>query len=313
MMLENKITIYVGDCGVYLAKIAGSDGHLLDCNNYREFLSTRSPGTYYTSHPDLGKITDNETPLYQVLNIADDIRYFPPDNWSDDDGTFRWTNTKYLTEYLLRSINDEKNNVSGLPDSYSHVCDKYLGLEDHRNTDDPCIFASGCSITYGVGVEKQQTFGHLVSKHVKKKLVMLAKPGSGLEFQKDQILRSDIRSGDIVIWGLTYELRRPEWVGMGVETKDLSHHTFEETGIYLSVTSIFQVVNFCRKIGARLILVPIISSDTLHLGLTHLPEFLNLPYLHHAMFIDRGSDGSHPGAKQHKVWADHIIKRILLK
>jgi len=309
-MSDNKIIIYVGDCSEYLAKQAGPSSLLLDYNNYREFLATRSPGTYYTSHPDLGKITDNEAPLYQVLDIADDIRYFPPDNWSDDDGTFQWTNSKYLTEYFLTLINVKKNNVRGLKDS-SYICGKYLKLEDNRKTNDPCVFVSGCSVSYGTGVEKHQAFGHLVSKHIKKEQVMLARPGSGLEFQKDQILRSDIRSGDIVIWGLTEELRRPEWVGTGVRSRPWTSETFEETGIYLSVTSIFQVVNFCRKIGAQLILIPVICSETLRLGLKDVPEFLSLPY--QTKFIDLGFDDQHPGPKQHKSWANHIIKRILLK
>ena len=140
---------------------------------------------------------------------------------------------------------------------------------------------------------------------------MLAKPGSGLEFQKDQILRSDIRSGDTVIWGLTHELRRPTWTDEGVTTTDISIETFEETGIYLSVTSIFQVINFCRKIGARLILMPIICSESIKLGLAHVPEFLSLPY--QSDFIDLGSDDLHPGPQQHRAWADCVMESKLLK
>lgn len=310
-MPKNKITIYVGDRTKYLAECAGPTSQLLHSKNYLKFLEEKPAGIYHTSQADLGKITATRAPLYDVLNIADNIKYCPATEWSDDDDEFNWMNIKCLTEYFLTLINNEKNNVSGLLDSYSHVCDKYLGIENERSDDNPCIFASGCSITYGVGVNKNQTFSYLVSKKLNKELVMLAKGGSGLEFQKDQILRSDIRSGDIVIWGLTSELRRPEWVGMGVQTKDLSHHTFEETGIYLSVTSIFQVVNFCRKIGARLILVPIISSETLHLGLTHLPEFLSFPY--QPEFSDLGTDGQHPGPLQHKEWADYIMEKCFAK
>jgi len=136
---------------------------------------------------------------------------------------------------------------------------------------------------------------------------MLAKGGSGLEFQKDQILRSDVRSGDIVLWGLTEERRRTIWSAKGPITADRDYKTFDETGVYLSVTSIFQVINFCRKIGAHLILVPTISAETLRLGLSHVPEFLNFPYK--PKFSDYGTDGYHPGPLQHQMWADYILEK----
>lgn len=310
-MPKNKITIYVGDCTEYLAECAGPTSQLLDSKNYLKFLEEKPAGIYHTSHADLGKITDTRAPLYDVLTIADDIKYCPPTKWSDDDNEFNWTNTKCLTEYFLTLINNEKNNVSGLLDSYSHICDKYLGIENERSSDNPCIFASGCSITYGVGVNENQTFSYLISKKLNKELVMLAKGGSGLEFQKDQILRSDVRSGDIVLWGLTSELRRPIWTATGPDTKEWNHETFNETGIYLSVTSIFQVVNFCRKIGAHLILVPTINSETLRLGLIHMPEFLNFPFQPEVR--DYGTDGMHPGPLQHKEWADYIMEKCFAK
>jgi hypothetical protein len=316
-MLKNKIIIYVGDRSKYLAECAGPTSQLLDFKNYLKFLEEMQPGIYHTSHADLGKITNTKAPIYDVLNIADEIKYCPPDMWSGADTwggdgiEFQWTNTKYLTEYFLTLINNEKNNVSGLPDCYSHICDKYLELENKRSSVDPCIFASGCSITSGVGVNENQTFSYLISKKLNKELVMLAKGGSGLEFQKDQILRSDILSGDIVLWGLTEERRRLIWTATGPMTAERDYKTFNETGIYLSVTSIFQVINFCRKIGAHLILVPAICSETLRLGLTHIPEFLNLPY--RPTFSDYGTDGYHPGPLQHKKWADYILEKCFAK
>lgn len=315
-MQENKITIYVGDCTDYLAECAGPTSQLLDSKNYLKFLEEMPAGTYHTSHADLGKITDTEAPLYDILNIADDIKYCPPTKWSDDDNEFNWMNTNCLTEYFLTLINNEKNNVSGLLDSHSHIVDKYLGIENERSDDNPCIFASGCSITYGVGVNENQTFSYLVSKKLNKELVMLAKGGSGLEFQKDQILRSDVCSGDIVIWGLTSEFRSIKWDHSPIGdrppvTEELNKQSFRETVVYRAVTSIFQVINFCKKANARLILLPLICTESLRLGLSHIPEYIQVPY--QTKHIDFGTDGQHPGPLQHKEWSDYILEQCFAK
>ena len=306
-MQEHKIIIYVGDNTEYLSDLAGDNSQLIDSRNYHKFLQILQPGIYHTSHADAGKITSDSAPLYEILKVADEINYCPPSKWLDQTSEFEWINTQYLTEYFLTLINNEKNNVNGLSDS-SLIFDKYLKLENTRRNNDPCIFVTGCSISYGVGVNKNQTFGHLVSKKTNKELIMLAKPGSGLEFQKDQILRSGVCSGDIVIWGLTNEFRSTEWIGSHPRTEEWNKQSFRETVVYRAVTSIFQVINFCKKSKAQLILLPLICTESLRLGLSHIPEYIQAPY--QTKNIDLGTDNEHPGPQQHKSWADMILTRL---
>ena len=311
-MQKNKIIIYVGDNTEYLSVLAGDNSQLIDSSKYHEFLQTLQPATYHTSHADAGKVTDDSEPLYEILKVADEINYCPPDKWADQTSDFEWNNTQYLTEYFLTVINNEKNNVNGLP-AHSSIVDKYLELGNIRSNDDACIFVSGCSVSYGYGVNKNQTFGHLVSKKLNKELVMIAKGGSGLEFQKDQILRSDVRPGDIVIWGLTGEYRSTEWIYDSETlpppiTEPLHKQSFRETVIYRAVTSIFQVINFCKKANAQLILLPVLCTDTLRLALSHRPEYIQAP--HQLKPIDVGTDGKHPGPRQHKLYADLVLAKL---
>ena len=309
----HKIILYIGDVGEYLAELAGPDSQLLTernynyvKRNYRKFLSTSVTGIFHSSFADLGGMTDSDFSIYDVLQWADEIRYFPPEKWSDSE-EFSWPNTKTTTEFFLTTINNSKNNVIGLPDSFD-ICDKYLKLQSERTSNSPAVFVSGCSCSYGIGVDQEQTFGYLVSKEFNRELVMTALPGSDLAYGRDQILRSDIQKDDIVIWGLTHELRKNTWEGDGLTYTVYDYKAFEENSVYLSVVSVFQVINFCRKIGARLILLPVICSEAFRLGLKHLPEFLNVPYhRYNPNFLDFGSDDLHPGPGQHKEWAELIL------
>ena len=70
-----------------------------------------------------------------------------------------------------------------------------------------------------------------------------------------------------------------------------------------------QVVNFCSKISARLILLPIICSEQLQMLVCDLDEYYQLPY--QTKFLDFGADGIHPGPTQHQIWADIIYKHLL--
>jgi len=305
------ITLFVGDNQKYLSKVArqhSSDAFLLDKSNYKEFLRSDGELTVYTSHCDLPKITDNKVVIYEVMLKADIIYYEPPQKWSDSSDEFSLTNTKYLTEYFLHLVEQKKHNVKNL--NIDTNKDLYLKLLDKRKTDKSVIFCAGCSITYGTAIDKDQSFPHLVSDILKRDLVDLSFPGSSIEFASDQLLRSDIKKDDIVIWGLTQELRFTIWdskqrkVNFGDWTKEITN----ESNMYRSTVSVYKVINFCKKIGAKLILLPLICSENLRLILRNEKEYCQLPYK--TQFIDYGNDNIHPGKKQHKEWSEICLSII---
>ena len=88
----------------------------------------------------------------------------------------------------------------------------------------------------------------------------LTKVGSSNTWAKDQILRSNIKKNDIVIWGLTSAIRMPYFhngllrhIFAGSFISDSEIKKFlspdrldEQTLIYDSITSIMQVINFCK-------------------------------------------------------------------
>ena len=303
------ITLFVGDNNQKLADIAGQHdpaAFLITHDNYKIFLLTEYSKdiTAYTSFSDLPKITATDAVFFEVLKKADNIFYCPPLKWSDHSNNFVWNKNQTITEYFLHHIKLIKNNIQGL-DLTSYNTSTYLTLADHCKTDNNQLWIAGCSIPHGFGVLDTEKFGSLVSNDLNLPVSHLTMPGAGIEWAKDQILRSNIRQNDIVIWALTQEVRAPLAVNGEIKLEKNPNILLNETSLYRAVTSVYQVVNFCKKISARLILLPVLCSEQLQLLIHNLDEYYQLPY--RTNFLDLGTDNIHPGPMQHREWADICI------
>jgi len=318
------ITLFVGDCTEELAiraKTHDSSAYLVDSSNYKKFLTQTTSSTLYTSFADLPKITKTECAFLEVLNKADLIYYCPPVIWSDHSDEFVLQNMQQMTEYFLYLLNIEKKNVIGLDLSKYKNC-FYLDLRDHRSADHAQLWIAGCSVTAGVGVSVEGKWPSLIAEKFDGKFLDLSKSGSSLEFQADQILRSNIQPGDYLIWGLTSEYRASVWSRKQQTCVSINPYDFDysktnqaddivdETRLYKAVIAFAQVENFCKKLGAKLIAVPILCSEALQLLLHDHDCYYQLPY--RPCYLDLGSDGAHPGPQQHQWYADQI-KNILEK
>lgn len=313
------ITLFVGDCTEGLAEHAKAFdnlAYLVDSSNYKNFLAhAQLDSTVYTSAADLPKITKTECAFFQVLQKADKIYYCPPAIWSDHQDEFSLQNIQQITEYFLYLLQREKNNVQGL-DLSKYKQTEYLKLTNVRTSNNKQLWVAGCSITAGVGVADNERYPSIISKLFDGKFVDLSRPGSSIEFAADQILRSDIRPGDIVVWGLTSEYRALIWDRKFQSSASINPYTFDyintnraddivdETRLYRAAIAFAQVENFCQKVGAHLIAIPVICSEALQLILHDHAGYYQLPY--RAGFLDLGSDNLHPGPAQHQWYADHI-------
>lgn len=304
------ISLFVGDNDRALAEIAikaDPTAFLIDHNNYKKFLliEYNENVTVYTSFSDLPKINSAGSVFFDILNKADNIFYYPPITWSDHSSEFKWNTNQTITEYFLYQINLIKHNVEGL-DLTHYQQSAYLNLADYRKTDNKQLWIAGCSIPHGDGISPGARVGELISTNLSLPVSHLTKSGTGIEWAKDQILRSDIRKDDIVIWGLTQEVRAPLVVNGEMKLEKNPDILLNETNLYRAVTSVYQVVNFCNKVSARLVLLPILCSEQLQLLTLNLKEYYQLPY--RTNFLDLGTDNIHPGPRQHQEWADICIK-----
>jgi len=312
--------LFVGDIDESVKNAAlaySTHAFLVDTSNFEKVLVSKSEDlVVYISFADLPKMTKTRNVFFEVLDRADQIYYVPPKKWSDHSAEFDHWSQQRITEYLLHEINRKKKNVIGLKLPSWHDS-PYLQLSDVRQGTARQLWIAGCSIPHGVGVKISQRFGCLLAGKLDLPVSHLTRSGTGIPWAADQILRSDIRSGDVVVWAVTSEYRYCVW------NKRLDHinaYSFQnledrnigsslENMIYRACTSIHQVINFCHKTGAKLVLLPTISSETLRLVFHDCINWYSPDY--HYGYIDIGSDGIHPGPLQHTEWANFCYNIIM--
>lgn len=202
-------------------------------------------------------------------------------------------------------------------------------LIQERTTEHPLLWTAGCSVTAGAAIEHKDRWGSLLSNYLNLPELTLAMGGSSISWSADQLLRSDIRPGDTVVWGLTNLARteisvdwnfKPLTVGgySQIEKKN-QYWTLDyfesETQVLTSIRKILQVVNFCKKIKAKLYLANILDIAWVSIALKNLDNFIDLT---HGLpingntidFIDLGIDNRHPGPGQHRQYADKLYNFI---
>jgi len=316
------ITMLVGDTTEYLsvaAKKYSNNASLITEDNFRNI----SNGVYYISLGDFTSIKNFVLALYS----ANKLIYCPPKYWTDTDRN----NFSYMqkwTEFYLHAYSGYKK-VEGI-EQVSNISDTdaMLSLADTRKVDSRQLWIAGCSVSAGDWLNPEDRYGQILSNKLEIPVSFLAQGGSSIKWASDQILRSDIRKDDIVIFGLTSACRFNYYQNKKVlhvnssfyesfpEFNNLINITTldSENSIYQSIISVYQVINFCKAIDAKLILAGIFveNEELSHFssipGYRHLSGFFGLNI--DDMFIDFADDNLHPGPLMHQWYADKILNFI---
>lgn len=324
------INIYFGDVNEDLAITAASvdpRAYLIDQSNYLEFINN-PPTDNVTVYMSLGDLPKNTSEVYRVLDLADNIYFCPPDKWSDNkdiDFSNIVDSMHGLSECILYNIDQQKNNVYNLDLSKYHK-NLHTALVDSRKTDSQQLWISGCSISHGIGVNLAQRYGQLLADSINLPVSFLTEPGSSISWAVDQLVRSDIRANDIVVLGLTNDSRFPYWTRdnkvwhvnsnpqgykshlpfTNLTTDIINRLITDDNCFYQSIIKIEQLINFCRKLNIKLLILGLLSSDELGLHFNNTAEFINYKNLKFSdNYIDLGTDNQHPGIKQHQLFADY--------
>lgn len=310
-MIDYKFTIFFGDTSDQprlLARAYDPSACLMDHKNYYNYLDTPS-GTVYSS---LGDLPKDISVVYKILLSADKIFYCDWDQKVDLNNPS--DSQKGFTHYVLSLILKIKKNVYNL-DLSAYNPAKYVKLSDTRKNQQPQLWVAGCSMSHGVGVNHNERYGYLLSQRLNRSVSFLTHSGSSIDWAADQILRSDIVKGDIIVWGITSENRLPIW---DTKLNHLLHVNFtiaemfnlteirklllSDHSYYNAFTHIHQVNNFCNKVEAKLFLFGLLNSDIIDLNLHNLENFIQ--YKDFKEYKDIGTDNLHPGPMQHQAYAD---------
>jgi len=305
--------LFVGDVGEYLSTIAKAVDPTSSLLVSRQDIN--SGNTYYTSIPDMGELQD----FVSVCTNAEHITYSPPEHWNNRP---KEHTQQYWTEYLLTNIS-QKVPVDNLPD-YKKAYASLMEPLDVRKSNNPQIWSVGCSITYGVGVEIHETWREKVGKKLTLPVSNLSKEGTSIIWAANQILQSDIRPGDYVLWGLTsnnrflavdsdvesvVHLNAVSFYEKDIKGKFPLEYIDSDTTIAHNINAIRNVYNFCKKMNAKLVI------QSVMIDWDNLWQNYNVPCFEQTVtwpdnYLDLGTDNKHPGPKQHTYFAENFLKLI---
>lgn len=316
-----ELTICVGDIDGDVVQHALS----LDPNAY--FIGkanaknlSPSPGVAYTSLGDFDNIYD----FLFVLKQATNLIYVETSQWSDQSTAYEFYSMEKSTLVCLHICRSYfKIPVQNLPDLPNLIQNPLSPRQTQTNQ----IWICGCSVSHGLGVKPDQRYGALIEESMNLPASYLTCPGSSIDWAADQILSSDIRCDDIVIWGLTdctrYQLYR-NWKHYHITVGQYAQHDWLQSLIsidllgshqilFQSLAKINQVKRFCQNAKVRLFLVDILSPIELGAYLVTDENFISVSdFANDSLrsYLDYGDDKRHPGPLTHQLYAKKILQKL---
>jgi hypothetical protein len=313
----------VGDNSTALADYAKSlnaTAGLCDFKNYKNIIN-KLPSAVYTGIRDL-----NLDQLKTILDLSTEI-FYQRGELTDEEHLLVTAWLKYF------SHTKPVHNLSAIPT-------KSLELIDSRKSENSQLWIVGCSISAGICVDPKDRWGQLAANELELPVSFLAVRSSSFEWAADQILRSDIRCNDIVLWQLHGGSRFLYYTKSGDPIHVSSGHyqqdpTFNKVinernlldlnHAYKNVNYVYQVKNYLDQIGCQYRVGLLLPLAKQHEGVTlnalyNVKEFF-VGYNHDfgdfneknklgLNFIDHGTDGIHPGPEQHKIYARQFIESL---
>lgn len=255
----------------------------------------------------------NSNEFISVLKSAKEI-FFVDNIWNQHQREYR------TVLQILRTI--DGINVTNLPKP-SQL--EFLTINDLRQTPNKQLWSVGCSVSHGIGVDEDQRWGQLLGIDLNLPVSFLTDSGTSISWASDQILRADIKTGDIVCWALTgcgrytyyfdgivNHITENDYKYFSEEIKYQIKESFLVTDhmIYTAITSIQQVVKNSLDKNYKLVLTQLpLNPEYFESNMLDYLVTLN-QYTHFNKFIDLGNDNVHPGPKTHKALANLFYKQL---
>jgi hypothetical protein len=316
--LKELTNLYIGDGSQGFSKsinILDTSAELITDKNISKYLNKQTT-TAYTSLNDLGQYAW-ATEFKHLLDISANITYIPPQQTTQGDELTSDDHIKLLLENYSCITS---RTIAGLDSFKNQFANQFLKLQSQRQTEDCQLWVVGCSHTIGAGVSPAERYATLVANQLTLPCTLLAFSGTSIEWAADQILRSDIRSGDTVFWGITSNGRLSYCSRTGL--KHVTASTYNTDAqlkdqvsidrldnidlLYHNVRFVHQVINKCRGIGAQLFMLEVTKNPILSPFLYGLNNY-DVGVNYYENFVDYGRDGEHPGAEQHKIYAKKFL------
>lgn len=295
---------------------------LLDNANLKKVLLSDEVLDYHTSIADIR--FEN---IQSTIQAAKEIVLVDLNLFTDEVKDGDYFQYGRLLNELIR-VRDKIKNFEWVNELNYNFFDNKI---KQRITDSPILWTAGCSVTYGVGVNYADRWGSILSTELSMPEISLSLPGHSNTWCADQILRSDVRPGDIIVWGLTdvsrveyaknWQLHAIPVTGYSQLPENLQHYKLDyfdsQTKFVTTIKNILQVVNYCKKTGVELYLINLMDTTYFKIIFNSMYNYIDCAaernyynYDDPLNFIDLGSDNKHPGPKQHRYYAEQLLNLI---
>jgi hypothetical protein len=296
---------------------------LLTANNFEKIIASTVEYNCHTSVEDIN-YSNIEILLHKVKKIhLIDINLDVLDQYPNSFASYG---------RMFRCLDKNKHKiVTGTIDFISKI---NFNKTTIRHVDDPVLWTAGGSITVGLGVSKDQRYSNLLAEKMQMEEICLAQAGNSIALSCDSILRSDIKPGDIVVWDITNLGRVEDFNNFSLDPvviaayakqpKERQYWTLDyfssATHGLKNIHHLFQAINFCKKIGAKLYIANTTENSWIPIVLKDYKNFIdftdNESHSHNKLrwmpnWIDLATDGLHPGPLQHRYYAEEIFKIII--
>lgn len=292
------------------------DSELLTESNLKKAISGFRSHNYHTSIEDLNlKIKEID---YLFSNVKHSVDFLNFDEFHSI------AETSQIHSTLLYRLGSAFPQLTDQPDLFDNWIKATVNQETKAKAQrtKPPLWVAGCSMSSAVGVKDDQRWGHLVAEELDLEEVNLAYPGQSIWYSADQLLRSDIRKGDQVVWQLTATSRvniieNDELVGRALKEAIESSVCQElftvnwygsDTKKIIDLRTILQVQEVMSQRGVDLYLVNGLADQWIGTFLKDQPNYIRWNFFE--KWLDLGSDGQHPGPLQHQEYAKQITKVI---
>lgn len=266
-------------------------------------INTKLTSTEY--HTTLADLTIHE--LLSIVHYFDSIEYIDNNFIKDEEITIDTLN-------FLSYVNTmHVNNFLG---------DEVLSFAEHSDINSSysksTLWVYGCSHSHGTGLNhNSKPYGNHLAEGLNLPLKLITKPGSSTHWSLRQLINSNLKKDDIVVWQITSPYRLSFFNGKHVQEivlANCNNRTLIETYtneqcFFLQLSYVNIGVQYLRSIGVKFIVLCVDSRDMeFNYRYSKYPEF----YCATNFAVDRGSDNLHFGPLSHKNLANTLLNRVQL-
>lgn len=286
-----------------------SNSQLLTDQNFEVLLDT---DVVFTTVADISSKN-----LVKAFSLADRIIFHNSTNWDSPE----------LKEYTMNLLASSGRFI----ENFVGDCCGFLPVPAPRASDNMQLWIVGCSFAHGWRLRQDQVYGAILSSRLGITSSFLTLNGSSIDWAADQILRSNLKASDVIVWGVTgvgrfmHTLDGTTPVPINPASLNSSNPFFgsirsprfaqqsilSPDRLMWAIKYVYQVQNICELVGCNLVVIPHYTlslaehRDVLSYYLRDLPGYLEL-----SDPVDFQEDQKHPGVQTQNVWAEEIASFI---